>query len=276
MLRKILTAVLVSALIFGTVTACDKNTSKNSTDNSKKNEDITLAVKTVNFPVNGGEGNVGNHTIGEGEEYLAIKVTGYANEIIIKLYPEYEKAAVNQISSLAKEGFYKGNKVHRIIRGFMLQAGSKNGDGMSSNTEPSFEITTNEKMRHIYGAVCMANNGLSNGSQFYIVNNTDKNALTDFVGEQLGTYKSYGDKYANVVRFAENATADITKTYDTLGGVPFLDGGYTVFGQTIAGWETIDAVSAVAVKGNSSGEASTPVEPVIIENIEVRTGPYNA
>jgi cyclophilin family peptidyl-prolyl cis-trans isomerase len=35
------------------------------------------------------------------------------------------------------------------------------------------------------------------------------------------------------------------QTYETIGGTPFLDGGYTVFGEISEGLEVIDKIAAV-------------------------------
>lgn len=51
----------------------------------------------------------------------------------------------------------------------------------------------------------------------------------------------------------------------TTGGALGLDGGYTVFGQTLEGFDVIDAVSSVKLAGES------PINKVIIESITINT-----
>lgn len=46
-------------------------------------------------------------------------------------------------------------------------------------------------------------------------------------------------------------TPEQRKTYSTVGGTPFLDGGYTVFGEVISGMETVDKIAAQQVDGNA-------------------------
>jgi cyclophilin family peptidyl-prolyl cis-trans isomerase len=46
-------------------------------------------------------------------------------------------------------------------------------------------------------------------------------------------------------------TAEQRKAYSTVGGTPFLDGGYTVFGEVISGMETIDKIAAQQVDRNA-------------------------
>ena len=45
-------------------------------------------------------------------------------------------------------------------------------------------------------------------------------------------------------------TPDQRKVYETIGGTPFLDGGYTVFGEVVSGMETVDKIAAQQVDGN--------------------------
>jgi peptidyl-prolyl cis-trans isomerase B (cyclophilin B) len=52
---------------------------------------------------------------------------------------------------------------------------------------------------------------------------------------------------------------DHREVYKTIGGVPFLDQKYTVFGEVIKGVDIIDSIAAVPV-----GERNRPVEDVRI------------
>ena len=54
-----------------------------------------------------------------------------------ELYPEIAPVSVNNFISLIKEGFYDGLIFHRVIRGFMIQGGCPNGNGMGG---PSYTI----------------------------------------------------------------------------------------------------------------------------------------
>ena len=46
-------------------------------------------------------------------------------------------------------------------------------------------------------------------------------------------------------------TEEQRKTYRTVGGTPFLDGGYTVFGEVVSGMETVDKIAAQQVDRNA-------------------------
>ena len=52
-------------------------------------------------------------------------------------------------------------------------------------------------------------------------------------------------------------TPEQVQVYGTLGGTPFLDGDYTVFGEVVEGMEVIDKIAAV-----TCGPNDRPVEDV--------------
>jgi peptidyl-prolyl cis-trans isomerase B (cyclophilin B) len=50
----------------------------------------------------------------------------------------------------------------------------------------------------------------------------------------------------------------------TTQAAPWLDGKHTVFGQVVAGMEAVDAI-----EGTETGAQDRPVEPVVIERVEL-------
>ncbi len=48
-----------------------------------------------------------------------------------------------------------------------------------------------------------------------------------------------------------------------------LPKNYVIFGQVTQGIELVDKIATAAVKAGSSGEKSTPIEPVIVEKVEI-------
>jgi peptidyl-prolyl cis-trans isomerase B (cyclophilin B) len=82
----------------------------------------------------------------------------------------YFKQAPNTVANflhLVDSGFYKGVSFHRIIEGFMAQAGDPNGDGTGG---PSWKIDDERNdLKHEAGTLSMANAGPNTaGSQFFI------------------------------------------------------------------------------------------------------------
>lgn len=57
--------------------------------------------------------------------------------IQVELYPETAPNTVNNFISLVKKGYYDGLTFHRIIKGFMIQGGCPDGNGMGG---PGYNI----------------------------------------------------------------------------------------------------------------------------------------
>lgn len=66
---------------------------------------------------------------------------------------------------------------------------------------------------------------------------------------------------SNKFSFSEEAI----KAYETVGGTPFLDNGYTVFGEIIEGLEIIDKICTV-----TTGPGDKPTEPITIISISIK------
>ncbi len=59
-------------------------------------------------------------------------------------------------------------------------------------------------------------------------------------------------------------TAEQRETYKTIGGVPFLDNEYTVYGEVIEGIEVAEAIQKV-----KTNRQDRPLENVVIESVEI-------
>jgi peptidylprolyl isomerase len=93
---------------------------------------------------------------------------GNPGDVTINLRPDLAPKHVEQITTLAKEGFYDGLIFHRVIDGFMAQGGCPNGTGMggAKNNIPA-EFNSHS---HGEGVCSMARsqNPNSASSQFFI------------------------------------------------------------------------------------------------------------
>jgi peptidyl-prolyl cis-trans isomerase B (cyclophilin B) len=125
---------------------------------------------------------------------------------IIKLALDREAAplTVANFEKLVTRGFYDGLTFHRVIRGFMIQGGCPQGNGMGGAEENiKGEFAQNgvkNPLRHTRGVISMARawDPNSASSQFFIMH--------------------------------EDA--------------PHLDGAYAAFGRVIEGMDTVDAIAA--------------------------------
>lgn len=188
------------------------------------------------------------------KEYYVKIETSYG-DMVVKLYNETPLHRDNFIK-LVKEGTYDGLIFHRVINQFMIQGGDPKsrdakpgqmlGDGELGYTIPAEFVPG---LIHKKGALAAARQGdqvnpqkASSSCQFYIVQGTtwDANRLK-MVEQRMG--KSY--------------TAEEAEVYATVGGTPFLDGDYTVFGEVVEGMEVIDKIAAVPC-----GPMDRPIEDV--------------
>jgi cyclophilin family peptidyl-prolyl cis-trans isomerase len=107
-------------------------------------------------------------TIDPDKQYYATLRTA-KGEIKIELFAEQAPLAVNSFVFLARNGWFNGVTFHRVIPGFVAQAGDPSGSGYGG---PGYafdnEIVPGLKFNGP-GVVAMANAGPgSNGSQFFI------------------------------------------------------------------------------------------------------------
>jgi cyclophilin family peptidyl-prolyl cis-trans isomerase len=91
-------------------------------------------------------------------------------DFTVELFAAQAPITVNNFVFLAREGFYNGTTFHRVIPGFMAQAGDPTGTGMGG---PGYKFNDERgalELQHSgEGILSMANSGRNtNGSQFFI------------------------------------------------------------------------------------------------------------
>lgn len=183
-------------------------------------------------------------------------------DIIIALYDETPLHRDNFIK-LVNENYYDGILFHRIIKGFMIQAGDPDSKTATPAQQlgsggPGYTIPAefNPSLIHKRGAVAAARTGdhlnpkkASSGSQFYIVDG-QKWSMQDMNSIAMQTGK----------QFSEKAMA----TYTSVGGAPFLDGDYTVFGEVIEGLDVVDKIAA-----QEKNQADRPKTDIVIRSMKI-------
>lgn len=184
--------------------------------------------------------------------------------IVVALYNDTPLHRDNFLR-LVRSGWYDGLLFHRVIPGFMIQAGDSAsrhalpgqllGESPESHPVPAeirFPAHYNRR-----GALAAAREGddvnperQSSESQFYIVTGQP---LTD---EQLDkTQERLDRRTAGTVKL----TPAQRRVYVTEGGAPHLDGQYTVFGQVVEGMDVADRIQYA-----SRDENDRPTEDVRI------------
>ena len=123
-----------------------------------------------------------------------------------ELYPEIAPTSVNNFISLIQKNFYDGLIFHRVIKGFMIQGGDPEGNGMGG---PGYSIRGEfaqngfpNDLKHTPGVLSMARSMHpdSAGSQFFLMHKTS----------------------------------------------PHLDGAYAAFGKVIEGMDVVDKIAETA------------------------------
>ena len=142
------------------------------------------------------------------DDILVIEVAGETTgQIQIELHPDLAPKHVEQIKTLARDGYYDGVAFHRVIDRFMAQT----GDGVNA------QISQYDPRRAGTG-----------GSQ--LPNIEQEFSDTPFVTGTVGMARSQDPNSANSQFFIMFEPA------------PHLDGQYTVVGTVIAGQEVVDAI----------------------------------
>lgn len=239
-------------------------------------------------------GNISNSmTFTEGDKIAEIVIENYGT-IKAKLFPDIAPNAVDNFIKLAENGYYDGLKIHRVAKDMCIQGGSLNGDGTGGtaliNNLGSFATEINNSARNFYGALGYANQNGLNTTQFYIVNSKTQTDITqyspDVIKERAAEYaaevegmdsmdpdydylSSMEAYYTNLADMIDKATDEVVEKYNTIGGYPLWDGGYTIFGQVFEGFNVIDAISDVEVTTDMNGEKSKPVTDIIISSVRV-------
>ncbi len=251
---------------------------------------ITAAVMIFTVASCGEEPVVGNLGDVKKEEnaneiYAVIKIRDFG-DITAKLFPTAAPNAVQRFTENAELGYYDGKTIHRVIKDYVIQGGSLNGDGSDGKVPDSLYIPveTTPVTYNFYGALCLAASKKGCYSQFYIVNNhvpqdidevistlsgqlSDEAVSSRLLEEDKKKYQEFLDKLKAIPKEAK-------EKYERLGGLYELDGTSTVFGQVIDGYDVLKALSEIeVVTGNKSddkaGMPSKPLDSVIIDTIEI-------
>jgi len=166
-------------------------------------------------------------------ELATVTVSGAVEgEFVIELLGADAPLATANFVDLARCGFYDGVTFHRVLAGFVIQAGDPQTRDNRSDFPglgtggPGYEFEIEppaDGLRYDPYTVSMANDGRTNGSQFFI---------------------------------------DLVDLDDALRRV----GVFTIFGQVVTGTDVVDEIATVPVANPSTG---VPLDPVVIDSIVI-------
>ena len=162
-------------------------------------------------------------------QHIVTVKTNYGTFQIMTYDADAPKAAENFVT-LAQRGYYNNLTFHRVVKGFMIQGGDPNGNGTGGQS--------------MWGQ--------------------------PFADELNPATPSYQAGYQKGVVAMANSGPNTngSQFFIMLKDTP-LPHLYTIFGKVISGQDVVDAIGNVPVKPSASGEESTPVTPVIMEQVTV-------
>ena len=157
-----------------------------------------------------------------------VRLTTTLGEINIELYPEQAPRSVANFLTLVDGGFYEGLVFHRVIAGFVVQAGGYDAD--LRYRDPPAKVVNESigglKNRRLSVAMARLEHPDSADTQFFI--NVADNTHLDAAADQPG---------------------------------------YTVFGQVVLGEEVVEAIELVDTHVEA-GMAGVPESDVVILKAE--------
>ncbi|WP_316812921.1 peptidylprolyl isomerase [Pedobacter heparinus] len=187
---------------------------------------------------------------------ISVRFVTNKGDITIMLYDETPQHR-DMFLNVVKQGLYKNAEFNRVIKDFVSQGGEL--DDTILNREKrhpkKFVIRLPAEIKpnlfHKRGALGAGRDDNpekgSYISQIYLV------AGKKFSDAQLDAIEQKkGRKIPSAQR----------EVYKTIGGVPHLDGDYTIFGEITQGLEIADAINSVATDQND-----VPLSPVVFNII---------
>ena len=167
-----------------------------------------------------------------------VRIQTRLGAIRVKLYDDTPIHRANFLL-LVRKGVFDETMFNRVVKDFAVQGGQTYGARTIRLKRYRLPPEIRPGHFHRKGALGMAryddeqNPGrLSSNTDFYFV-----------VGEKLAPNQSRG-------MAGRPLTPAQTKAYASVGGVPSLDGQYTVFGEVVAGQDVIDRIANEPVESD--------------------------
>lgn len=155
-------------------------------------------------------------------------------DITLELYLDKAPKSVANFLQYARDGFYDGTLLHRVIPGYLVQGGLYNRELQPKRTRPAIPSEADNGLSNLRGTLAVARGADPNSgtSQFFF--NLVDNRRLDFVGNQSG-----------------------------------LTWGFAVFGKVIKGMDVLDKIATLPTRplGPFSGDVPNPL--VVLESARV-------
>lgn len=178
--------------------------------------------------------------------------------IKVELYPNMAPNTVTNFITLANRGFYDGKTFHRTIPEFMIQGGSKNGNGEGDPTISDIKDGGAESAYAIEGE--------------FIANGYNKNTLKFKKGVIAMARADYSEISSSLTKNGYNSAG--SQFFIMNADNNNLNGLYAGFGQVIEGLDVVEKIANVEVVTRDSGAdegVDQPVNPPVITSVRVET-----
>jgi len=171
---------------------------------------------------------------GQGDSLPVVVLETTKGRIVMQLDRKKAPQTVENILAHVNAHFYDGLVFHRVVRGFVIQAGELTSAGMvKQSSAPPVPNEADNGLRNVRGSVALARmpDPQSGGVQFYV--NVVNNPALDFKDSTAAGF------------------------------------GYCVFGKVTQGMDVVDRISVVPTTRQGEFQ-ELPVEPVVISRAYVQ------
>lgn len=166
---------------------------------------------------------------------LHAKIVTSKGDMIVDLFPDKAPKTVANFVQYAKDGFYDQLIFHRVVPGFVVQAGGYNRYFNERATRDPIPYEGDNGLGNYRTTLAMARTSDPNSAaaQWYVNLRDNNDDLDHFVND-------LGPRY-----------------------------GYAVFGRVVEGMEVADAIGALPTGAGGPFEAEVPKETVVISRIDI-------
>lgn len=196
-----------------------------------------------------------------------VKISTHHGVIFVRLYDETPKHRDNFLK-LVKDKTLDNTIFHRVIKDFMIQGGDPDSKTaakgqMLGSGDLGYRIDAEfvDSLFHKKGVLSAARDDnsqkASSSCQFYIVQGKK---YSDQELNQIERYRLEGKKLP----------AKHREIYKTLGGTPFLDQNYTVFGEVVKGIEVVDKIAEAKTDRNDRPEEDVKMQVELLKKRDVK------
>jgi len=177
----------------------------------------------------------------EGEE-VAVMETG-EGKIVLMFYPQKAPIHVANFKELANKKFYDGQRFHRVMRGFMIQAGDPNSKHLDKSDAWGTGGHTDELGRLIHVPIEVSDLSHTRG------------VLSMARGSD---YDTAGSQFFIVHKDAKG-----------------LDRQYSAFGRVVEGLEVVDKIIDVSEVPDQRSGTVVPETAVLIKSVRIEKWPLD-